>query len=95
MHKAIQSFAFTAIDSPTPITPPEAPFTSATAINDCGEVAGAYFDSSGEHGFIYDDGAFTTLDAPNALETAPDAINSRGEVAGFYVENSRDFGFCV
>jgi probable HAF family extracellular repeat protein len=50
---------------------------------------GYYTDSSGgPHGFIYDDGAFTTLDAPGASDTTPQAINDRGDVAGTYYNGS-------
>jgi probable HAF family extracellular repeat protein len=63
--------------------------TIPEAINDRGEVAGAYFDSShAEHGFVYDNGAYTTLNVRGATETFADAINDRGEVAGNYDDSS-------
>ncbi len=63
-------------------------------LNDSGEVAGHYQDSSNTiHGFLYNNGAYTTLDDPSAgtgvLEgTYAAAINASGEVAGFYFDSS-------
>jgi uncharacterized membrane protein len=58
------------------------------------EVAGSYVDSSGvTHGFIYDDGTFTTLNVPGAYDTSVDAINDRGEVAGSYLDDTGEHGF--
>ncbi len=42
--------------------------TSATTINNRGEVAGNYGGSSGSHGFVYDAGKFTTLNAPGSRD---------------------------
>ena len=60
--------------------------TFATAINDAATVTGSYF-SGGvyEHGFSYQNGAFTTFDVPNALGgTFPYFIGDDGSIAGGY-----------
>lgn len=63
-------------------------------INDNGEVVGTYGDGTGDHGFIYSNGTYTTLDAPSAtngfgvfdfpLGTSAVAINIGGQVVGNY-----------
>ena len=45
------------------------------------------------HGFVYNNGTFTTLNAPGANLTLPTAINDRGEVAGGYQDSSGTHGF--
>jgi hypothetical protein len=45
---------------------PGAAGTSAASINASGQVAGSYADGTGNHGFVYSNGAFTTLDVPGA-----------------------------
>ena len=42
------------------------------------------------HGFVYDKGVYTTLDAPGAVNgTFPDGINDRGQITGYY--NDSDY----
>jgi hypothetical protein len=56
-----------------------------------GEVAGYYQDSSGTlHGFLYNNGAYTTVDDPSAgpYGTVAGAINASGQVAGYYLDSS-------
>jgi uncharacterized membrane protein len=81
----------------TSITPPGELDTAPTAINDRGEVAGTYLDSSGtEQPFVYDNGTFTTLDVPGAVTSygiGVTAINDRGEVVGSYFTSSGAHGF--
>jgi uncharacterized membrane protein len=72
----------------TSITEPGGNGASVSAVNDRGEVAGDYSDSSGEHGFVDDNGTFTTLNVPGATSTSVSAINDRGEVVGYYVDSS-------
>ncbi len=67
--------------------------TSATSINDSGQVAGEYFDGSGAHGFVYSNGTFTTLDVPGSISTWANSINNNGQVTGFWVAESRTHGF--
>jgi probable HAF family extracellular repeat protein len=70
----------------------------AGAINDNGQVVGAYVDGTGVHGFLYSNGTYTTLDAPSAtngvdpfgfgipLGTSAVAINNSGQVVGDYTD---------
>jgi probable HAF family extracellular repeat protein len=59
--------------------------SSASGINDKGEVVGIYFDSNGvQHGFLYDDGTYTTIDPPGSIETFLQPINNRGELTGVF-----------
>jgi hypothetical protein len=65
--------------------------TSPKSVNDNGEIAGFYKDSTSVlHGFVrHKDGSFTTFDAPGAsrkatLGTLPQSINKAGEITGFY-----------
>jgi hypothetical protein len=37
------------------------------------------------HGFLLDDGVFTTIDAPGAINTNASDINDRGRIVGFYL----------
>jgi hypothetical protein len=65
--------------------------TAASGINNSDEVVGTYRDSSGlAHGFVYNQGTFTTLDDPNALPgyTFGVGINNNGVVSGYYVDPS-------
>jgi probable HAF family extracellular repeat protein len=69
---------------------PHATFTSGDGINDLGQVVGPYSDSAGnEHGFIYTNGHFTTIDDPSAsapFGTIPLLINDLGQIAGYYFD---------
>jgi hypothetical protein len=70
--------------------------TQVSAINDKGQIAGAYFVycrfpvftcNSGPHAFLRErDGSFTFFDFPNAAMTIPSGIDSKGEIAGEYIE---------
>jgi probable HAF family extracellular repeat protein len=74
------SYTFTTLDVPNAIR------TMAFSINDVGQIAGVYDDSSGQHGFLYIDGMFTTLaDFPGATgRTVPHGINNSGQIVGSY-----------
>jgi len=65
---------------------PNAVATCPTAINDAGEVAGTWTDSTGfVHGFIWTQKrGFTSFDAPKTTHTIPLAINNSGTVVGYF-----------
>ena len=65
---------------------PDAAFTVAEGINNEGQIAGLYFDTSGnEHGFVLSKkGVYTTIDIPDSAATAVFSINVKGEIVGFY-----------
>jgi len=58
--------------------------TIAHAINDKGEVVGAYIDDNGKwQGFLrHGDGSFSPIDYPGAASTVPTGINNRSEIIG-------------
>ena len=65
-------------------------------INDLGQIVGRFDDASGEHGFLYSGGIFTTVDEPNAVVPSPQVdtvtkitgINNAGRMAGFYFDDT-------
>ena len=62
--------------------------TSARGINARGDIVGFYVDSAGrQHGFLLQDGLYTTIDFPLAgvRATIANGINAQGEVVGQYV----------
>jgi hypothetical protein len=56
-------------------------------LNNHDEVVGQYVDASGlTHGFIFNDGEFTSVDDPNGIGTTTiNGVNDRGQIVGFYV----------
>ncbi len=70
--------------------------TIAASINDSGQIAGVYYDSSigRAHGYLNDNGSFTQLDFPGSVWTSPNRINSSGQVVGSYgMSVSDEHGF--
>ena len=68
--------------------------TLALGLNDADQVVGYYSDGTGTHGFLFDDGFFTTLDAaPPGYYTLAAAINATGEVAGVFTDDLGSHGF--
>jgi probable HAF family extracellular repeat protein len=70
----------------TPLDVPGATRTLAFSINDVGQIVGFYEGSSGQHGFLYVDGMFTTLsDVPGAVgRTMAFGLNNSGQIVGSY-----------
>jgi hypothetical protein len=66
------------------ISPPDPTNTSTfvSGINQSGQVVGSFNDAAGASGFIYANGAYTTLNVPGALFTSANAINDAGVVVG-------------
>ena len=52
------SYVYTTFD------PPGTSQSAAFGINNAGAIVGGYIDQSGVHGYLYNGGTFTTLDAP-------------------------------
>jgi uncharacterized membrane protein len=78
----------------TTLNYPGAVGSQAIGINKDDDVVGYYF-SGQPHGFLYEDGAYTTVDHPNGgFGTVAQGINDAGEIAGIYFDsNNRDHGF--
>jgi hypothetical protein len=77
----------------TPISVPNSYFTQCEAINNTGTVVGFYQASAGPlagdtAGFIYSNGAYTTVAGPygESIYAALSSINNKGEIAGFYTD---------
>jgi probable HAF family extracellular repeat protein len=68
----------------TPVDVPGAILTVAFGINNLGQIVGAFRDSDGVHGFILDQGVFSTVDFPTNLPTYTElrGINDRGQIVG-------------
>jgi probable HAF family extracellular repeat protein len=58
---------------------------SATGINNSGRIVGYYGDASGDsHGFLLDNGNYTTLDPPGSVWTLANGINASDQIVGYY-----------
>jgi hypothetical protein len=82
------SFSGFLIDSAgvTSIDYPGSGNTRPGGINDSGDIVGFY---DNFHGFVYEGGVYTTLDAPNAPNgTFPQGINNADDVVGWYTDAS-------
>ena len=81
-------FNFVSIDVPGALA------TWSTGINPRGQIVGGYLDQNGlQHGYVYSDGKFMTIDVPGTLaglpenailETEVNGINPEGEMVGDY-----------
>jgi probable HAF family extracellular repeat protein len=64
---------------------PAATVTQADAINDDGQIVGAYLDANGAiHGFLKVDQSYPTLDFPGAAVTSAWGINNKGQIVGIH-----------
>jgi probable HAF family extracellular repeat protein len=62
-----------------------APKTRPIGINNSGDIVGWFlFYNGGSHAFLYQDGAYTTIDPPGSTDAIPAAINNGGQVIGIY-----------
>jgi probable HAF family extracellular repeat protein len=74
---------------------PDAVLSSPAGINNVGQIVGFYFDNDvtgsfpngRAHGFLYDNGIFTSFDFPGATATLPADINDHGQIVGIYADN--------
>ena len=67
-------------------------FTTATGVDNLGNIVGTYRDSNDQvHGFLLSDGAFTTIDFPGAVLTFAESVNNLfGATVGFFADSSSD-----
>lgn len=77
---------------------PGATVTDFDAISNSGEVAGVYFNSSGQHPFVYNStsGAFESITVPcgtTTLQVNVSGINSKGDVVGDCVGSGHQTGY--
>jgi len=73
-----KSYTFTSFDFPGALD------TGGNGISPSGKIVGNYF--PGFHGFLNDNGVFTTIDVPfaDATLTSPQWINPSGQIVGYY-----------
>ena len=70
--------------------------TSVGGINNLGQVAGFFHDSSGAvHGYVQDGADIRVFDFPNAHKTFGEVINNAGMVAGAYSDGVQFHGFTL
>ena len=82
---------------------PEATLTAPSGINNVGQIVGFYFDNNVSetfpngraHGFLYDNGVFSSFDVPGASATLPLDINDHGQiVASLAIAIASHIVFC-
>jgi uncharacterized membrane protein len=52
-------------------------------------------DSPGTHGFLLDQGNYTTLDVPGSTNTVTNGINALGQIVGYYSDGAGIHGFVL
>jgi uncharacterized membrane protein len=63
--------------------------TRVNGINNRGQSVGEYLDhptSNEQHGFLYSNGEFSSIDVPHAEVTSANSINNQGQIVGFYAD---------
>jgi len=60
--------------------------TCAFGIGQGGQIVGHFVDGSGMHGFLLNEGDFTTIDVPGGKNADAQGINPKGEIVGYYTE---------
>jgi hypothetical protein len=73
------------------LSAPGATSTSATAINDSGQVVGSAVVDGSYYGFMYSGGsggAYTMLSVPGSTLTTPNAINAAGQIVGIFTNGA-------
>jgi hypothetical protein len=70
----------------TTIHVPGSTYTTATGINDSGQIVGFYYvgSSNTTHSFLLSGGIYTTIDVPGSTYTQAYGINDSGQVVGSY-----------
>ena len=64
--------------------------TYAHGINDAGQIVGGYQGDSGNNGFLYSGGNYTTLKDPLSVDgTVAEGINNAGQIVGYYLDSSQ------
>ena len=75
------SYSFTILDVPGS----SKASAVALGINASGQIVGSYYDAAYiHHGFLYDQGGYTTLDVPGSNYTHASGINDSGQIVGYY-----------
>src|SRR5262249_5110766 len=81
-------YNFTTIDVPGAVS------TSASGINDAGQIVGSFSDATRTHGLLKTGWTFTTMEVPDATVTQGNDINDAGQIVGFFTDSGgHDHGF--
>ncbi|HUJ31646.1 MAG TPA: PEP-CTERM sorting domain-containing protein [Candidatus Acidoferrum sp.] len=74
----------------TSLDPPGAVQSTASGVNNLGQVVGSYRDgaSGPELGFLYSNGQFTTINVPGSTATYANGINDLGDIVGSYITST-------
>jgi uncharacterized membrane protein len=68
---------------------PDATSSTATGVNEAGQVSGFYTDKAGvTHGFLLNQGKFKRLNFPGATATQAFGLNNQGQVVGSYTDSA-------
>jgi hypothetical protein len=70
-----------------PVTYPGSLLTVSYGTNAAGEIVGQFNLGTGNQGFLYNAGTFTTIDVPGSTGTEAYAINNVGQIAGVYTDS--------
>src|SRR5262245_34516435 len=65
-------------------------FTAANNINASGQIVGTYSSSTGNYGFLYSAGTYTTIGVPGVTQTEAFGINVSGHIVGDYAHKASD-----
>jgi len=86
---------YTGIFDPNANTSGNGSGTYATGINNFGQIVGFYFGAGNvDHGFVDNNGVFTTIDDPLATGgTELTGINDSGDIVGIYTDATGEHGF--
>ncbi|HLJ94506.1 MAG TPA: hypothetical protein VKU02_15065 [Gemmataceae bacterium] len=67
---------------------------AARGINDAGDIVGFFTDANNrDHGFLYHNGSYLTVDVPGAIRTDAYGINNAGEIVGSYIDAIGEHAF--
>lgn len=78
----------------TTINFPGTSYTTATGINDSGEIVGGYRDSSRGYGYLFTpNGVYLSLNVPGSTSTMASGINDLGQVVGTFSNSTGSHSF--
>src|SRR5262249_10101421 len=67
--------------------------TTASGINNSGQIAGNSSDAAGYHPFVRTGAIYTTFEAPGASQTVAAGINNPGQIVGNYTDAKGTHGY--
>jgi probable HAF family extracellular repeat protein len=69
--------------------------TFANGINNAGQIAGRFYDSSSQHGFLYSGGVYSPFNVPGSMNSVTEitGINNAGQIVGTFNDGSTTRSF--